>query len=227
MAALNEAQGQTLDEVELRISRAYGSGYLAELLTPDGALTTAALGELPAGDLKLVASDVRGYGRRLAQWVFQGGLDKALLANRLKEEPRADVVISESLGSPPATDVIRSGLRFRLWLDPEADELHGIWWESILNPADDEPLATSLAFSRYRRGPMPRGKTVSERPLRMLMIACNPSGLDVLGLKPIDISLELSIIKDATRPVVWMLDVDRLVGHLTLGQAQERMMRGV
>jgi hypothetical protein len=223
---LSEAQGQTLDEVELRISRAYDPGYLAELVTPDGALTSATLGELPVSDLSRVASDVRGYGRRLAQWVFQGDLGNKLLASMVKEKPQVNPRSDASSGSSPATDQVRGGLRFRLWLDPEADVLHGLWWESILNPAEDEPLAISTAFSRYQRVQKPRGKTISERPLRLLMIACNPSGLDHFGLRPIDVSLELSIIKDATSAAAWMLKFDRLIGHVTLDQAQERMMRG-
>src|SRR5207237_10827867 len=110
----------------------------------------------------------------------------------------------------------RGGLRLRLWLDPDCDKLSTLWWEALLDPERDEPLAINVAFSRFLRVDQPRGWPVRERPLRLLLVACSPLGLEKFGLPDIDVYLEYQVLKEATAPMAWLLQVDRLVGRPTL-----------
>ena len=222
MLEFADVKAQALDEMELRILRDFTSGYRAELLMTDGEAASASIGEPPWDDLKKATSDAQAYGRRLADWVFQGKVATGFKQSR----SRASDWGRHFNISDPGSDELASGLRLRLSLQPDANDLHGLWWEAILSPEGDEPLATTTAFSRFLRVDRRGGTLVRERPLRLLLVACNPSGLGEFGHQPINVSLELDILKDATQRLSWMLDVQRLVGHVTLDQVRERILRG-
>ena len=231
------APSQVLDEVEIRIFPSYKSGYEAEMLTSDGGLASALLGDLPTGELNERCRNEIGYGLRLGEWLFQGAIGESLVVDPPRIEIRRSGRKKASF-SATRREVRKGGLRLRLWLDPDSSELNGLWWEAIRHPTSSAPLATNLAFSRYLLVTQDQdlsvkdlfetpdqGLPVPDRPLRMLVIACNPSNLDQFGLKPINVSLQLSILGDSTRPMRWMLDIDTpLVGPVTTGQVQERLM---
>lgn len=89
-------------------------------------------------------------------------------------------------------------LRLRLLIGPSAPELHLLRWETLCDPEDGTPLATSenVLFSRYLTSsdwrpirPLPR------RDLRALVFVANPTDLAKNGLQPVDIAAEISRAK--------------------------------
>ena len=207
-------QQQTFDDLEIRIFKDYENDYTAKLFLPDATRVSVSLPSLPE-DLSL-ASDSFAYGSKLFSWLFQGELLEAFnYVQTLAEQPTRSYKSSSS-----------SGLRIRLWLDPKASELHSLRWESLYEPGNDEPLSLRSAFSRFVRSPAPRGWGISDRPLRMLLIASNPSGLDQFDLSTIDVDLENRIVKEATHPLGPLLELHKLTGFTTLDQIQSEEKRG-
>ncbi|MCI0456503.1 MAG: hypothetical protein L0Z62_05925 [Gemmataceae bacterium] len=153
--SLSEAHARSLDDLEVRVFPDYDAGYRAEILTPDGVPASSSLGEVPHTGLLEVAKDVREYGRRLSHWLFQGAVGKQFVRARQRAEGRASARQVWQTSEPAA--VTGSGLRFRLWLDPQSPKLHALWWEALTDPERDEPLAVRTAFSRYLRVERSRG----------------------------------------------------------------------
>ena len=83
-----------------------------------------------------------------------------------------------------------------------------------------------MAFSRYMRVDREPRWPVGDRPLRMLLVACNPQGLESFGLPPIDVYLEHAILKEATLRLGWLLELDKLIGAPTLADVRERQATG-
>jgi hypothetical protein len=189
-----ESQQQAFDEMEVRIFCEGEEGYLAEIsLTDDKASC-----RLPNPEIESLKqeSDPRLLGIRLFEWLFRDEILAKFHRARWSTE-----MYSRAAGPV-------SGIRFRLWIDPKAEALHSLWWEALHDPTRDEPLSLDLAFSRFLRVKAPRGWPISERPLKMLLVASNPQGLERFGVTPIDVSRESDIIKKATGSVQQFITLD-------------------
>jgi hypothetical protein len=128
-------------------------------------------------ELNRLAINPEAYGQKLTQFLFAEPEIKTAFA-----QARASV---QSLSTP---------LRLRLMIGPSAPELNSLHWETLRDPLDGSPLATSenLLFSRYMssadwRPVRLRAKT----ELRALVMVANPSDLGDYNLSPIDVDNEL------------------------------------
>lgn len=176
-------------------SRVGSAAFRAELRLPDGDSVSCQLPEPPSGEL-IQPGDPRAYGSALYAWLFRDDIKEAFTAARSIAE-----------GSDPSAD-FGGNLRLRLWLDPRSEKLHSLWWETLHDPERDQPLSTTMAFSRFMRVRSSRSKPIRERPLRMLLIASNPEGLSDLDLADINVQLEKTIFMQATERLSGALDVD-------------------
>ena len=88
-------------------------------------------------------------------------------------------------------------LRFRLWIDDTAAELHALHWERLyhVHKGQDLPLAasTQIPFSRYTSLDKLEVQPVSERPIRILIAIANPRNLPP-NLPPIDVEREVEYL---------------------------------
>ncbi|MGE5154023.1 MAG: CHAT domain-containing protein [Bdellovibrio bacteriovorus] len=117
--------------------------------------------------------DVGGYGERLSAMLFGDGASPVRLAY---EHARAAAAS-------------RDGLRIRLSIQASAPELHGLHWESLLDPRDGTRLITQedVWFSRFASAQDFRLRPVPEAaPLSALIVVANPTDLaSKWGLAPI------------------------------------------
>jgi CHAT domain len=212
MEIKRESQSQAFDDIEIRILRDYDGGYVGEINMRDGQ-ASCKLPSLPLDTLNQT-SDPRTYGIKLFEWVFQQDLWEVFRRARWSTE-------MYSRSTNPA-----SSLRLRLWLDPEASDLHRLWWEAMRDPSRDEPLSLETAFSRFVRPSAARGWPISDRPIRLLIIGSNPSGLTQFGLSDIDLKMEDRIFGRATNALDSSLRFNRLMGAPTLSQVREELECG-
>jgi hypothetical protein len=128
-------------------------------------------------ELNMLSDDPAAYGRLLTQALFADQDVKTAFAQAFAS--------AQSLGA---------ALRVRLMIGPSAPELHRLHWETLQNPLDDTPLATSenIVFSRYLSSldwrPVrlhPKGE------LRALVLVANPTNLADYGLAAVDVSTEI------------------------------------
>ena len=209
---IGESQQQAFDEMEVRVFRDPPEGYMAEIsMTDDRA--SCRLPNFPPESV-FSETDLRSYGIQLFEWLFRDDLLQLFRRARWSTE-----TLSRSAGPV-------SGVRFRLWLEPQATELHCVWWEALHDPTRDEPLTLDMPFSRFMRVKAPRGWAISERPLRMLIATSNPEGLGEFGLTTIDVALERELISKATRSVQRSLDVNKTTGAPTLGNLRRQLESG-
>lgn len=213
---------QEFDDVEIVISRATdGNGYMANVLLPDaGQFLLPDAGQLfnrlPPLPIHALdgASLPRAYGEQLSQWLFQDKVAKAFsYAHRMANEPSRGLELG-------------ARLRLRLSLDPQSSELRVLRWETLYFQDEDQPLSLSTAFSRFMRVSQPRARPVRERPLRMLLIISNPEKIDQFAIDEFNPDLEKSIIKEATRPLGPLLQLDRLQGDPTLAEIRATVEKG-
>ncbi|MGA9768605.1 MAG: CHAT domain-containing protein [Blastocatellia bacterium] len=205
---------QSFDEIEIKIFKDLKEGYVGELSLSESKVSCA-LPPLPSDDwLGLASTDVRSYGLELFSWLFRDELLESFRRVRRSSEG-----LARSLG--PA-----SGLRLRLWLDPKAEELRRLWWEAIRDPERDEPLALRTAFSRFLRVRLARGRPILERPLRMLCVASNPTGLERFQLTRMDMSLEISVIGEALQSLKEFLEFKPMPSSATISEILNEVKRG-
>ena len=104
--------------------------------------------------------------------------------------------------------------RIRLIIDEAAPELHAIPWELLREHVDGklpQTLATTsdTPFSRYMAGRWPPGRSIDERPVKMLVVIANPANLASYNLPPIDVEAEVKNISETCAELVQQ-------GHLEL-----------
>jgi hypothetical protein len=209
------SQQQAFDDIEIRIFKDYENGYTAKLSLQDYGRVSVKLPALPTQDLALI-TDSSLYGSRLFSWLFQGDLLDTF----------HDIQLTAAQPTRSLKPQSSSGLRLRLWIDPKASELHCLRWESLCELGDMEPLSLRTAFSRFIRSPEPRGWGISDRPLRMLLVASNPSGLDRFDLSRIEVDLEDRIVKEATSPLGSLIELNKLTGSITIDMIKSEERRG-
>lgn len=129
--------------------------------------------------LSALQQDAMEHGRRLHRALFSPPIRRAY---------------DEAVGTVHGNPRQWSGLRMRLWIDEDAPELHALAWERLYHQhaATWGPLACSgrTPFSRYIALPTPEPAPILARPLRMLVVIANPSGLPAT-LPAIDVEAEV------------------------------------
>ncbi len=209
---IGESQQQAFDEMEVRVFLNAPEGYMAEISMTDDRASC----RLPNPPPESVFSEteLRPYGIRLFEWLFRDELLDLFRRARWSTE-----TYGRSAGPV-------SGVRFRLWLEPQATDLHVVWWEALHDPTRDEPLTIDMPFSRFMRVNAPRGWPISERPLRMMIATSSPEGLSQFGLTNIDVALERELVSKATSSVQRSLDVDKPTGAPTLDNLRKQLESG-
>jgi hypothetical protein len=119
----------------------------------------------------------------------------------------ADTEIKEAYIKAHSTALAQhTPLRFRLFIDSSANELHNLHWETLLNPDDQSPLATSeqVLFSRYLSSyRWSRVPLLPKSELKALVAIANPKDMEEkYGLAPIDASRELERAKASLGNIV-------------------------
>ena len=202
----NEPLTTEFDEVELRIFRSRTAPLRAELRLPNEERLVASLGP----PQRLNENDPREYGRQLFDWLFQDQLRDGLRRVRWGAE------------SYSRSQSAVSGIRVRLWVDPEATELRNIRFEAMRDsdPTRDEPLALTLCLSRFVNVRAPRPAVLRFSPLRMLLITSNPPGPTQFHLEDIDVELEKKMVLGAVTEAGPPVEVVRLGPRPTLDDIQ-------
>lgn len=179
------------------------AGYIASFRLPDGDSYGCSLPELPT-EVLLKELDPRTYGLNLFNWLFD---------EKMKEKYQKIRRSAEFFSGDSASNF--NGLRLRLILDPYSIKLHSTWWEAMVDPESRLPLSATTAFSRYMRVPGPE-KSITEGPLRFLLIASSPHGLSRFDLENVNISVEKSIVSHATKKLRDELVIERLMPKVTI-----------
>ncbi len=100
-----------------------------------------------------------------------------------------------------ATEKTGGRLRFRLWIDAGAPELHALVWEQLCQQTQ-APLATlsTTPFSRYFGLETAEPEPAAQWPRQMLFAIANPSDLEEkLSLAPIQVEREVRNVLEALR----------------------------
>lgn len=153
------------------------------------------------------------YGRQLTSVLF-------------RDDPEVRSVFDRARAAklPDGED---AALRLRLFIGPNADELHAVHWETLRDPSLDAPLLTGdrVFFSRYLSSrawePSPLRR---KGDLRVLVVIANPSDLSDYGMTEVDVPGELSRIRQA----IDGLELVALAsgGAATLGNLVENLREG-
>jgi hypothetical protein len=169
---------EAFGDLEMRVFRSPLEGYKISLSSGMGDEVSAELGRPPfrGGMPEKDLPSPRSYGMRLYKWLFGDDVGQALR--------RAQEMVSESAMS--SSSLTPGGLRLRLWLDELPAELAQLRWEALQAPDGYFPLSLNTVFSRSARVRARRGRSSSERPLRMLQIVSNPAGLEEFDLSALD-----------------------------------------
>src|SRR5688572_957993 len=123
-------------------------------------------------------------------------------------------------------------LRVRLFIEPDAEDLHFLYWETLRDPRNGTLLATGerVLFSRYLRSP--DWRSVQRRPraeLRALVVVANPANLsdykrEGQPLTAIDVPAELALVEAGLGPLVKAQLASG--GDATLSKVTERLREG-
>ncbi len=178
-----ESENRTYSDVLVRIfAKNETEGYYPiEALLSDGS-------HFAGGELRLDTqaleedSDTQQYGLNLFYTLFSGKMRAAY-----------DVAVGLAAAK---TD---GRLRFRLWIDTGAPELHAVVWERLCQQTQ-APLATlsTAPFSRYFGLETAEPEPAAQWPRRMLFAIANPSDLEEkLGLAPLQVEQEIRNLLEA------------------------------
>lgn len=122
--------------------------------------------------------------------------------------------------------------RIRLRIDEDAPELHTLPWEILREKTAGVITKTVAAdsrtpFSRYLAGPWEPGQPVRARPLKILVAAANPAGLERFNLQPVDVALEQNIIREALAGISSQeLHISYLDEPVTLSRIEAELQKG-
>ncbi len=187
-------------ELELELHRRGEAEYLAgfRFSLPNSDVETRfdqpvpAIVPLDLTALRAAAMEPELYGSLLSRQLFLNPESKTLSAlGAAFTQARA---IAGSAGIP---------LRLRLTIGADAPELHGLYWEMLVDPARMEaqtysPLANdqNLLFSRYLTSSDWRAVRLKPRgELHALVIVANPLDLEHWGQAPIDVPGEIALAR--------------------------------
>jgi hypothetical protein len=136
-----------------------------------------ALVDIDLDELNRLAHSPSAYGEKLTEGFFGNAAVQSAFAQALAS--------SQSLGTP---------LRIRLLIGPSAPELHGLRWEMLRDPTDNNPLSTSenLLFSRYLHSLDWRPVSLRAKgDLSALVVVANPADLANFNLAAVDVHGEI------------------------------------
>lgn len=127
--------------------------------------------------LQAIRLESKQYGESLFNILFANSIRDAYMKASANAETRTE-----------------KRLRLRLWIDPNAIELHTVPWEILR--VEDIFLAASATtpFSRYLPATKPWGIKLREGPLRVLAALSNPIDLDTYRLSPVDVEAECVLL---------------------------------
>lgn len=123
-------------------------------------------------------------------------------------------------------------LRFRLWVDDDAAELHALAWERLHHRVQGAavPMAASaeLPFSRYIDLERPEPSPIAERPIRLLLAVANPANLSQLNLAPLNVEQEITTLVEAWGDLQQsgQLQVTLLPGRTGLSEVMRAQLAG-
>jgi hypothetical protein len=226
-----------LYDVEVRILRSYYGGFQVLVRSWDGEVSER-LEPLPLKQLDRARSSPREYGEALYGWLFRGSVGEAF--QRLRDsadDPGAGLRLRIGL-EPKHRDLTRARMAHK-GLEPEdrgrprtrraergsAPDDQGLLrlrWETLHEPDGYVPLSLNTAFSRYVPVDAPRGWPISERPLRMLVVASDPMDR---GFADQAVDLNKRIARWAKRSWGQLVEADILGSRPTLEQIRAEMER--
>jgi CHAT domain-containing protein len=185
--------------------------YRAELGYGDGRLSPFDLGPIPILQQGPI-SDPLVQGQILFNWLFgQSSSDE--MKNTLWD-------LMDHSG-PNLFDSDPKHLRLRLNLDSRDPELHALNWETMREASGNAlPISIQTAFSRFLRVRAARAWPISERPLRMLTVVSNPSGLADFDLSRFDEHFHKQMLANAARPLGSLLDIGKPIYNPTISDFQ-------
>ncbi len=136
--------------------------------------------------------DVQSYGSILFYTLFNGAIRQAY-----------DKAVTLAESTPDGR------LRVKLWIDPEAVELHHLRWGALYHKPGrlEVPLTIDekTPFSRYLGLGMAESQPVAERPLKVLFAVSNPSDLEEKNSAPILVENEIRNFLMANEEIDWRL----------------------
>ena len=159
--------------------------------------------------LRAVSGKPDTYGALLAQQLFENDL--------LRKMVEKVCTTAESSGT---------NLHVRLYLAPNAEELHSLRWETLWTPDGQGPWFTGklFQFSRYMAGF--DWRQVQIRPkteMDALIVIASPEDLDEYGLTPLDVSRERDRAETGLKGVVRRV-LDQ--GRATFAQVTAELRKG-
>ncbi len=132
-------------------------------------------------ELEALAHDSEAYGLALTGYLFS--------------DPKVLTAFAQAQASSESLD---AQLRTRLYIHPDAQELHNVRWETLRDPQDGTHLCMSenLLFSRYISTPDSRPVRLRlKSQMRAMVAVANPSDLKDHNLAPVDVESEIKRVK--------------------------------
>lgn len=200
--SLHRQPDQTLYSVEMRFS-------LPDSATDDR-IDEAVAVDIDPNPLRQLEMDADGYGRALGGQLFA---DPGLF--RYFERARS------------AAEAQNLPLRLRLFISPNAAELHSLRWETLRLPQEKRALlqGATVLFSRYLTSGDWRPVTLRpEGALRALVVAANPENLADFELAPVDVEAEKARVHQILGPLATTYLVQP--GEASLPQIMQHLREG-
>lgn len=147
------------------------------------------------------SADPEAYGRLLTAQLFAD--------QELRDAWQRARTLPDAAGLP---------LRLRLGLDPRAEELHALLWETLCEPGSARPIALGerVRLSRYL-GAADTADIPAEAPPPAVVVAvASPSDLAAYGLAPVDAPAEIAPIRAALADIPHTLLAEGAAGRATL-----------
>jgi CHAT domain/SIR2-like domain len=154
-------------------------------IDPEGSLSV----NIDLDELRQLQPDAPAYGRVLGQ---------ALLGSAVGDTYRKAIVAAQSQGVT---------LRVRLFIDRMATPLHGLRWETMLDPRDGKTVLTdeNIVFSRYlASNDWRQARLRPKSALRALVVVAGPTDLDrfeARTLAPVAVEEEVQRAKAGLSPL--------------------------
>lgn len=205
-------------DLALTLRQERGDSYRADLRlrrpasASDYDLAVARPVSFDPGELAALSLDPAAYGRALAGQLFADGDLRAAWE-------RAATVAAAT----------RLPLRVRLDLDPRAEALHGLIWETLTAPGGGPALALSerALLSRYLGTadltPLPADEGAAPRAL---IAVANPTDLGGFGLAPVDVAGEVDRMRSALGDIPTTILASGVQGRATLEQIRAALRAG-
>jgi len=184
------------ETVDLEIGlRRHGDQYAVELRcsSPDSQTEVRSGSSLVQFDcevLRRLSDDDVGYGAYLTENLFAGWSGEQGQSRAVPDQS-SQMVFAQARGIAQSKEV---PLRLRLFVGPNAPELHNLHWEKLRDPQHDAPLLTSgdVFVSRYL-------SSLDWRPVRLrreselqaLVVVTNPDLSEYPDLAQVDVPGEL------------------------------------